>query len=165
MAVTYAGSAQIRVVTLLKQIMTPTEWNPEKSANVLHMYHHWLELIRKYESLSSEKIASNIKITLAFQNVRGPLANVLSLNNEKSTWNDIHTLLIKYFNNSIPTDSKEIYQFDVSGKVSKEDSVNQVVKKGKCKSKTVKRTIKGQGFSSESESEQRKGEVKGTIKQ
>ena len=67
MAVTYAGSAQIRVVTLLKQIMTPTEWNPDKSPNVLHMYHHWLELISKYESLISEKIAPNIKITLALQ--------------------------------------------------------------------------------------------------
>ena len=73
MAVTYAGSAQTRVVTLLKQIMTPSEWNPEKSSNVLQMYHHWLELISKYESLSSEKIASSIKITLALQNVRGPL--------------------------------------------------------------------------------------------
>ena len=27
-AVTYVGSAQTRVVTLLKQIITPTEWNP-----------------------------------------------------------------------------------------------------------------------------------------
>ena len=34
MAVTYAGSAQTRVVTLLKQIMTPTERNPEKSTHV-----------------------------------------------------------------------------------------------------------------------------------
>ena len=51
MAVTYAGSAQIRVVALLKHIMTPTEWNHEKAANVLQMYHHWLELISKYESL------------------------------------------------------------------------------------------------------------------
>ena len=65
MAVTYAGSAQTQVVTLLKQIMTPTKWNPENSPNVLQMYHHWLELISKYESLSSEKIASSIKITLA----------------------------------------------------------------------------------------------------
>ena len=79
MAVTYAGSAQTRVVTLLKQIMTPSEWNPEKSPNVLQMYHHWLELISKYKSLSSEKIASSIKITLALQNVRGALANALSL--------------------------------------------------------------------------------------
>ena len=51
MAVTYAGSAQTRVVTLLKQIMTPSEWNPEKSSNVLHIYHHWLELISKYECI------------------------------------------------------------------------------------------------------------------
>ena len=139
MAVTYAGSAQARVVTLLKQIMTPSEWNPEKSSNVLQMYHHWLELISKYESLNSEKIASSIKITLALQNVRGPLANALSLSiTEKSTWNDIHNLLINYFNNSIPSETKEIYQFDISGKVSKEDSVNQVGKKGKGKSKKSK---------------------------
>ena len=61
MAVTYAGSTQIRVVTFLKQIMTPTERTPKKSANVLQMYHHWLELISKYESFSSEKISYNIK--------------------------------------------------------------------------------------------------------
>ena len=85
--VTYEGSAQTRVVALLKQIMTHTQWNPEKSTNVFHMYHHWLKLISKYESLSSEKIASSIKIGLALQNVRGPLAN--------------HTLLINYLNNSI----------------------------------------------------------------
>ena len=146
MAVTYAGSAQTRVVTLLKQIMTPSEWNPEKSSNVLQMYHHWLELISKYESLSSEKIASSIKITLALQNVHGPLANALSLSiTEKSTWNDIHNLLINYFNNSIPSDTKEIYQFDISGKVSKEDSVNQVGKKGKGKSKKSKGQSKGKG--------------------
>ena len=103
MAVTYAGSAQTRVVTLLKQIMTPSEWNPEKSSNVLQMYHHWLELISRYESFSSEKIASNVKITLALQNVRGPPANALSLSIiEKSTWNDINNLLINYFNSSIP---------------------------------------------------------------
>ena len=95
-----------------------------KSPNVLQMYHHWLERISKYESLSSEKIASNIKITLALQNVRGPLANALSLSiTEKSTWNDIHNPLINYFDNNIPSDTKEIYQFDVNGKVSKEDSV------------------------------------------
>ena len=35
MAVTYSGSAQTRVVALLKQIMTPSEWNPEKSPNVV----------------------------------------------------------------------------------------------------------------------------------
>ena len=164
MAVTYAGSAQTRVVTLLKQIMTPSEWNPEKSPNVLQLYHHWLELISKYESLSSEKIAPSIKIFLALQNVRGPLANALSLSiTEKSTWNDIHNLLINYFNNSITTDSKEIYQFDISGKVSKEDSVNQVGKKGKGKSQEIKGPIKGQRCLSESASE-RQGEVKGTIK-
>ena len=65
MAVTDAGSAQARVVTLLKQIMTPSEWNPEKSSDVVQLYHHWLEFISKYESLSSEKIAPSIKITRA----------------------------------------------------------------------------------------------------
>ena len=164
MAVTYAGSAQTRVVTLLKQIMTPSEWNPEKSSNVLQQYHHWLELISKYESLSSEKIAPSIKITLALQNVRGPLANALSLSiTEKSTWNDIHNLLINYFNNSITTDSKEIYQFDISGKVSKEDSVNQVGKKGKGKSKKSKGQSKGKG-SSQNQTQKGKGKSKGQSK-
>ena len=164
MAVTYAGSAQTRVVTLLKQIMTPSEWNPEKSSNVLQQYHHWLELISKYESLSSEKIAPSIKITLALQNVRGPLANALSLSiTEKSTWNDIHNLLINYFNNSITTDSKEIYQFDISGKVSKEDSMNQVGKKGKGTSKKSKGHSKGKG-SSQNQPQKRKGKSKGQSK-
>ena len=164
MAVTYAGSAQTRVVTLLKQIMTPSEWNPEKSSNVLQQYHHWLELISKYESLSSEKIAPSIKITLALQNVRGPLANALSLSiTEKSTWNDIHNLLINYFNNSITTDSKEIYQFDISGKVSKEDSVNQVGKKGIGKSKKSKGQSKGKG-SSQNQTQKGKGKSKGQSK-
>ena len=31
MAVTYAGSAQTRVVTLRKQIMTPSEWKPQEA--------------------------------------------------------------------------------------------------------------------------------------
>ena len=93
MAVTCAGSAQTWVVTLLKQIKTPTEWNLERSPNVLQMYHHWLELISKRESLSSEKIASSIRITLALDNVRGLLA--LSIN-EKSTWSEIQNLL-NYF--------------------------------------------------------------------
>ena len=164
MAVTYAGSAQTRVVTLLKQIMTPSEWNPEKSSNVLQQYHHWLELISKYESLSSEKIAPSITITLALQNVRGPLANALSLSiTEKSTWSDIHGLLINYFNNSITTDSKEIYQFDISGKVSKEDSVNQVGKKGKGKSKKSKGQSKGKG-SSQNQPQKGKGKSKGQSK-
>ena len=168
MAVTYAGSAQTRVVTLLKQIMTPSEWNPEKSSNVLQLYHHWLELISKYESPSSEKIAPSIKITLALQNVRCPLANALSLSvTEKSTWNDIHSLLINYFNNSLTTDSKEIYQFDISGKVSKEDSMNQVGKKGKGKSKKSKGQSKGKGASQESASKGKgksKGQSKGKTK-
>ena len=143
MAVTYAGSAQTRVVTLLKQIMTPSEWNPEKSSNVLQLYQVGTH---QQVSLSSEKIAPSIKITLALQNVRGPLANALSISiTEKSTWNDIHSLLINYFNNSITSDSKEIYQFDISGKVSKEDSVNQVGKKGKGKSKKSKGQSKGKG--------------------
>ena len=117
------------------------------------MYHHWLELISKYESLSSEKIASIIKITLALQNVRGPLANALSLSiNEKSKLNDTHTLLINYFNNSTPSDPKEIYQFDISGKFSNEDSVNQVGKKGKGKSMKSKGQSKGKG-SSQSQSQ------------
>ena len=119
------------------------------------MYYHWLELISKYKSLKTEKIASSIEITLALQSARGQrLANALFLSiSEMPTWNDIHGLYVNYFNNNVPADSKEINQFDVRGKVSREESVNQV---GKRKGE-VKRTIKGSGFLSESESEQRKG--------
>ena len=161
MVVTYAGSAQTRVVTLLKQIMTPPQWNPEKSPNVLQMYHRWLEFISKYVSLSSEKLASSIEITLALQNVRGPLANALSLSiNEKPTCNDTHNLLINYFNNSIPSDTKRIYQFDINVKVSKEDSANQV---GKGRSKKSKGQSKGNG-SSQNQNQKGKGKPKGQSK-
>ena len=138
MAVTYARSAQTRVVTLLNQIVTPTEWNPEKSTKVLQMCHH-NGIIGSNSSASSshsaqEKIVSSIKITLALQNVCGPLANALSLRvYEKSTWNDTHTLLINYFNNSIPSDSKEIYQFDISGKVSRGEVKGTIKRKDKVK--------------------------------
>ena len=163
MAVTYAGSAQTRVVTLLKQIMTPSEWNPEKSSNVLQQYHHWLELISKYESLSSEKIADSIEITLALQNVRGPLANALSLSiTEKSTWSDIHGLLINYFNNSITTDSKEILSVRHQRQGLQGGFSESSRQKGKRKIKEVKGSVERQRFLSESASE-RKGE-KGTIK-
>ena len=95
---------------------------------------------------------------LALQNVRGPLANALSLSiNKKSTWYDIHTLLINYFNNNISTDSKEIYQFDISGKVSKEDSVNQLGKKGKAKSQKSKGQSKGKGSSQNQHQNKGKG--------
>ena len=145
--------------------MTPTERTPEKSPNVPQMCLHWLELISKYESLSSEKIASSIKITLALQNVRGPLANALSLNiNEKSTGNEVHTLPINYFNNSIPSDTKEIHQFDISSKVSKKDSVSQVGKKGKGKSKKSKRQSKGKG-SPQNQNQKGKGKAKGQSKE
>ena len=113
---------------------------------------------------SASMSASSIKITLALQNVRGPLANALSLSiNEKSTLNDIHNLLINYFNNSIPSETKEIYQFDISGKVSKEDSVNQVGKKGKGKSKKSKGQSKGKS-PSQNQPQKGKGKSKGQSK-
>ena len=126
------------------------------------MYHDWLKLISKYESPNSEKIASSIKITLALQNVRGPLANALSFSiNDKSTWNDIHELLINYFNNNnSPADTKEIYQVDISGKVSKEDSVNQLGQKGKGKSKKSKGQSKGKGPSQNQSQNKGKGKSK-----
>ena len=162
------------VVTLLKQIMTPTEWSTEISPNVLQTYHHSLQLIASTSRSAQRRLhRASIKITLAFRNVREPLANALSFSvNEKPTWNDTHTLLTNYFNTSIPSDTKEVYQFNISGKVSREDSVNQVGKRERVNQrsqiKEVKRTIQGQGFPppgffSESKSE-RKGEVKGTIK-
>ena len=61
------------------------------------------------------------------------------------------------------SDSKEIYQFDISGKVSKEDSVNQVGKKGKGKSKKSKGQSKGKG-SSQNQPQKGKGKSKGQSK-
>ena len=40
-------------------------------------------------------------------------------------WNEIHSLLINYVNNNITSDTKEVYQFDISGKISKEDQRSQ----------------------------------------
>ena len=74
-----------------------------------------------------------------------------------------HNLLINYFNNSIPSDTKEIYQFDITGKVSNEDSVNQVGKKGKGRSKKSKGQSKGKG-SSQNQNQKGKGKSKGQSK-
>ena len=74
MSIHFAGSAKTRTVSLLKQIMSPVEWNAEKSKDVIQQYYHWLELISKYEAISSEKITDTVKITLALQNVKGNLA-------------------------------------------------------------------------------------------
>ena len=69
MSIHCAGSAKTRTVSFFKQIMSPVEWNAEKSKDVIQQYHHWLELISKYEAVSSEKISDTVKITLALQNV------------------------------------------------------------------------------------------------
>ena len=144
--------------------MTPTEWNPEKSTYVLQTYHHWFELISKYESVSSEKIASNIKITLALQNVRGPLASALSLSiNEKSTRNDNHTLLINYFNNSIPQ-----AQGRSISSTSRARSQRGFSESSRPKGKVISKKSKGQSNGKASPQNQnqtkRKGEVKGQSK-
>ena len=145
----------------LKQTLTPTEWNPERPPNVAQMYHHWLKLISKYESLSSEKIASSIKIALALQNVRGPLKNALSVSiNEKSTWSETHHLLSNYFNNNIPSTQRRSISSTCQGSSFKEDSVNQVGKRGKGKSKKSKGQSKGKGSSQSQGSQKGKGRSK-----
>ena len=163
MAVTMQVTTQTRVVTLFEQIMTPTEWNPEKSTNVLQMYHHWLELISKFESFSSEKIASNIKIMFALQNVRGPFANALSFPSA-STRSQHGMRFTPCSPTTSTTDPKEIYQFDISGKASKDDSVNQVGTKGKGKSKKSKGQSKGKGSSQNQYQNKGKGKSKGQSK-
>ena len=113
----FAGSAKTRTVSLLKQIMSPVEWNAEKSKDVIQQYYHWLELISKYEAISSEKITDTVKITLALQNVKGNLAQSLNVSiSDSTTWPQVHALLINYFNNAVPVDLKPIYQFDQSEK-------------------------------------------------
>ena len=37
----FAGSAKPRTVSLLKRIMSPAEWNVEKSKDVIKQYYHW----------------------------------------------------------------------------------------------------------------------------
>ena len=105
------------------------EWNAEKSKDVIEQYYHWLELISKYEAISSEKISDTVKITLALQNVKGNLAQSLNVSiSDSTTWPQVHALLINYFNNAVPVDLKPIYQFDQSEKT----EIN-LFKKGKGK--------------------------------
>ena len=55
-------------------------------------------------------------------------------------------LFISYFNSNIPSDTKEIDQFDISGKHSKKDSVNQAGKQGEMKSREAKDNRKEKVF-------------------
>ena len=140
MSIHFAGSAKTRTVSLLKQIMSPVEWNAEKSKDVIQQYYHWLELISKYEAISSEKISDTVKITLALQNVKKNLAQSLNVSiSDSTTWPQVHALLINYFNNAVPVDLKPIYQFDQSEKT----EINSF-KKGKGKGQKSK-GLKGKG--------------------
>ena len=51
------GVSETRTVSLLKQTMSPVEWNAQKSKDVIQQCYHWLELVSKYEAVSSEKIS------------------------------------------------------------------------------------------------------------
>ena len=134
MSIHIAGSAKTRTVSLLKQIMSPVEWNAEKSKDVIQQYDHWLELISKYEAISSEKITDTVKITLALQNVKENLAQSLNVSiSNSTTWPQVHALLINYFNNAVLVDLKPIYQFDQSEKT----EINSF-KKGKGKGQKSK---------------------------
>ena len=134
MSVHFAGSAKTRTVSFLKQIMSPVGWNAEKSKDVIQQYYHWLELISKYEAISSEKISDTVKITLALQNVKGNLAQSFNVSiNYSKTWPEVHALLINYFNNAVPVVLKPIYQFDQS----EQTEINSF-KKGKGKGQKSK---------------------------
>ena len=150
------GSAKTRTVSLLKQIMSPVEWNAEKSKDVIQQYYHWLELISKYEAISSEKITDTVKITPALQNVKGNLAQSLNVSiSDSTTWSQVHALLINYFNNAVPVDLKPIYQFDQSEKT----EINSF-KKGKGKGQKSKGQ-KGKGSKGSSSFPNPKGKSKG----
>ena len=156
MSIHFAGSAKTRTVSLLKQIMSPVEWNAEKSKDVIQQYYHWLELISKYEAISSEKISDTVKITLALQNVKGNLAQSLNVSiSDSTTWPQVHALLINYFNNAVPVDLKPIYQFDQSEKT----EINSF-KKGKGKGQKSKGQ-KGKGSKGSSSFQNPKGKSKG----
>ena len=155
MSIHFAGSAKTRTVSLLKQIMSPVEWNAEKSKDVIQQYYHWLELISKYEAISSEKISDTVKITLALQNVKGNLAQSLNVSiSDSTTWPQVHALLINYFNNAVPVDLKPIYQFDQSEKT----EINSF-KKGKGKGQKSKGQ-KGKGSKGSSSFQNPKGKQK-----
>ena len=156
MSIHFAGSAKTRTASLLKQIMSPVEWNTEKSKDVIQQYYHWLELISKYEAISSEKITDTVKITLALQNVKGNLAQSLNVSiSDSTTWPQVHALLINYFNNAVPVDLKPIYQFDQSDKTE-----TSSFKKGKGKGQKSKGQ-KGKGSKGSSSFQSPKGKSKG----
>ena len=120
----------------------------------------WLELISKYESLSSEKIASSINIALALQDVHEPLTNDLSLSvNEKSTWSDIHTSSHQLLQQQHALRLKGDLSVRHLGQ-GNEDSVNQVGKRGKDKSKKSKGQSKGKGSSQNQNQNKGKGKSK-----
>ena len=156
MSIHFAGSAKTRTVSLLKQIMSPVEWNAEKSKDVIQQYYRWLELISKYEAISSEKITDTVKITLALQNVKGNLVQALNVSiNDSTTWPQAHALLINYFNNAVPVDLKPIYQFDQTEKT----EINSL-KKGKGKGQKSNGQ-KGKGSKGSSSFQNSKGKQKG----
>ena len=161
MSIHFAGSAKTRTVSLLKQIMSPVEWNAEKSKDVIQQYYHWLELTPKYEAISSEKISDTVKITLALQNVKGNLAQSLNVSiSDSTTWPQVHALLINYFNNALPVDLKPIYQVDQSEKT----EINSF-KKGKGKGQKSKgQKGKGPKGSSSFQNPKRKSKGKGKTK-
>ena len=159
MSIHFAGSAKTRTVSFLKQIMSLVEWSAEKLKDVIQQYYHWLELISKYEAISSEKITDTVKITLALQNVKGNLAQSLNVSiSDSTTRPQVHALLINYFNNAVPVDLKPIYQLDQSEKT----EINSF-KKGKGKGQKSKGQ-KGKGSKRSSTLQRPKGKSKGKSK-
>ena len=76
MSIHFAGSAKTRTVALLKQIMSPVEWNAEKSKDVIQQYFHWLELISKHEAVSSERSQTQSRSHLRFRMSRETLLSL-----------------------------------------------------------------------------------------
>ena len=126
--------------------MLPVEWNVEKSKDVTQQYHHWLELISKYEALNGEKVSDTIKITLALQNVRGNLAQSLNVSvSETTTWSHVHMLFssTNYSSNAAPVETKGMYQLNNFDKKEEVDFVKKGNGKGHKQKDLKKKGSKG----------------------
>ena len=120
---------------MLKQITSLAEWNIEKSKDVIQQCYDSLEFTSKHEALSGEKVSDTVKITLALQNVRGNLAQSSDVSvSDTTTWTQINAILMNYFNNDAPVETKGVYQFN---NTDKKEEVN-FVKKRKAKVKIQK---------------------------
>ena len=107
------------------------------------------------------KISDTVKITLAFQNVKGNIAQSLNVSVSESTaWSQGHNIFINYFNNAAPAETKSIYQFT---NADRKEEINYF-REGQRQRSKVKKPQSGKGSmgsSSISQNLKRKPKEKG----